>query len=248
MGDTAYRPAGYCPHCGYALDPGRCPECGSTVAGDELDAAPYGRRGHKLGAVGTGFAIAAVLAPPVWFGLSSDGPFLYVLSGRLFRAGFDRIHAGTVMDQPTIGKWYAIFSVFSGVGFTYMAAVRWFSHRRMRAGYWAYVVPAACVRACLLIILTMPFYWLLQYIHEVGFTTPRVCGLAYGLAGYVAIGGFLCWAARRPARRRASVPPNGVARGVLRDWLGNASWPAKNTRYSSPAEPRVPGCADRPGR
>lgn len=26
-----YRPAGYCPGCGYMLDPGRCPECGRDV-------------------------------------------------------------------------------------------------------------------------------------------------------------------------------------------------------------------------
>src|SRR5512134_2069255 len=41
MEDNAYKPAGYCPHCGYAIDPGVCPECGKTVAADELDSAPY---------------------------------------------------------------------------------------------------------------------------------------------------------------------------------------------------------------
>lgn len=41
MTDNAYKPAGYCPHCGYAIDPGVCPECGKNVAADELDSAPY---------------------------------------------------------------------------------------------------------------------------------------------------------------------------------------------------------------
>ena len=41
MTDNAYKPAGYCPHCGYAIDPGVCPECGKNVAADELDSVPY---------------------------------------------------------------------------------------------------------------------------------------------------------------------------------------------------------------
>jgi hypothetical protein len=41
MADNSYNPAGYCPHCGYAIDPGVCPECGKNVAADELDSAPY---------------------------------------------------------------------------------------------------------------------------------------------------------------------------------------------------------------
>ncbi len=31
QGEKGYRPAGFCPHCGYQLDPGRCPECGADV-------------------------------------------------------------------------------------------------------------------------------------------------------------------------------------------------------------------------
>jgi hypothetical protein len=206
MSKTTYRPAGYCPHCGYAIDPGVCSECGRTVAGDELDAAPYARRGRRLGAVGTVIILAVVLVPLAWFGFSRDGPFLYVLSGRLFTSGFDRIHAGLAMDQPTIGKWYFVFSVFSAATVPYMAVARWISHRRTRADYWAYVVPAAGACVCLLIILTVPFTWLLQYVHEMGFTRRRVYGLAYGIGGYVAILGFLYWAARRPRRCRVSAP------------------------------------------
>jgi hypothetical protein len=150
--------------------------------------------------------MAVVLIPLAWFGFSSDGPFPYVLSGHLFTGGFDRIHVGSALDQPTIGKWYFVFSVFSVAAIPYMAVARRISHRRTRAGYWAYVVPAAGVCVCLLIILTVPFTWLLQYIHEMGFTRRRVYGLAYGIGGYAAILGFLCWAARRPRRRRVSAP------------------------------------------
>jgi hypothetical protein len=41
MTDNAYKPAGYCPHCGYAIDPGVCSECGKNVTSDEVDSAPY---------------------------------------------------------------------------------------------------------------------------------------------------------------------------------------------------------------
>jgi len=41
MTDNAYQPAGYCPHCGYAIDPGVCPECGKAIVADELDRLPH---------------------------------------------------------------------------------------------------------------------------------------------------------------------------------------------------------------
>jgi len=163
--------------------------------------------------VGTAIIMVVVLVPLAWFGFSSDGPFLHVLSGHLFTGGFDRIHAGSVMDQPTIGKWYVLFGVFSAAAVPYMAVARWISDRRTRVGYWAYAGPAAGVCVCLLIILTMPFYWLLQYIHEMGFTRLRVYGLAYGVGGYLVILGFLYWAARRPRRRRVIAPNGGAAAG-----------------------------------
>jgi len=41
MSDNTYKPAGYCPHCGYAIDPGVCPECGKTVSPAEMDKKPH---------------------------------------------------------------------------------------------------------------------------------------------------------------------------------------------------------------
>lgn len=35
-----YQPAGYCPHCGYAMDAGTCPECGREVPRAELAKVP----------------------------------------------------------------------------------------------------------------------------------------------------------------------------------------------------------------
>ena len=34
--ETAYQPAGYCPKCGYAMDPGVCPECGAQIGARKL--------------------------------------------------------------------------------------------------------------------------------------------------------------------------------------------------------------------
>jgi len=42
--DRAGKPAGYCPHCDYAIDPGVCPECGHDVAPARLAAIPAARR------------------------------------------------------------------------------------------------------------------------------------------------------------------------------------------------------------
>ncbi len=39
-GQRDHQPAGYCPHCGYALDPGTCPECGKFVRGYQIRAVP----------------------------------------------------------------------------------------------------------------------------------------------------------------------------------------------------------------
>lgn len=36
MPEDAYTPAGYCPRCRYAMDPGKCPECGTVVTADQL--------------------------------------------------------------------------------------------------------------------------------------------------------------------------------------------------------------------
>ena len=40
MPDATYKPAGYCPRCGYALDPGKCPECGTVVMAEQLASRP----------------------------------------------------------------------------------------------------------------------------------------------------------------------------------------------------------------
>jgi len=48
MTDQAYKPAGYCPHCGYAIAPGVCSECGQNVAASELVSGPYWMKRRRI--------------------------------------------------------------------------------------------------------------------------------------------------------------------------------------------------------
>jgi len=41
MQNEPYKPAGYCPNCGYAIDPGTCPECGHEFTAHQLHRRPY---------------------------------------------------------------------------------------------------------------------------------------------------------------------------------------------------------------
>ncbi|MCI0499095.1 MAG: hypothetical protein L0Y36_05380 [Planctomycetales bacterium] len=115
------------------------------------------------------------------------GTFTYVLSGRIFNEGWNRIHAGTVLDQPTIGKWYFWFTVFTVVWLSYMALVRRFCVRRskLRHGIFAIAITILCL--FLVCLLTIPFWWLIQYIHAMGWTPKRFYGVLYAIAGYTAV-------------------------------------------------------------
>jgi hypothetical protein len=76
-GDESYRPRGYCPHCGYRMDPGECPECGRVATERQLDRRPFAGRhrrwARRVAIVTSIVAIAVVgwycwggLIPPVW--------------------------------------------------------------------------------------------------------------------------------------------------------------------------------------
>jgi len=161
---------------------------------------------RKIGPLGTAIFLAMALVLLASFAL---GPFLHVVSGDLFRSEFHRIHVGTVLDQPTIGKWFFLSALFAALAFPYAATARWMSDRSTRLGYWAFAVPTAALCLCLLSILTMPFWWLLQYIHAMGFTEMRIYGVVCGLLGYIVILGFLCWAVWPPNKKRK---PDGTGK------------------------------------
>lgn len=60
---SAYAPAGYCPNCGHAIDPGICPECGRHVAEPDLDTdIGRKRRRHRIRVLARLAALLFILA------------------------------------------------------------------------------------------------------------------------------------------------------------------------------------------
>ncbi|MCK5272619.1 MAG: hypothetical protein KAJ52_08570 [Sedimentisphaerales bacterium] len=153
----------------------------------------------KIGPWGTALFLTIALVALGSFAIS---PFLSVVSGRLFASHFSRAHIGGALDQPSLHKWYFLFVYFSAQVLPYVAIARWMSNRRTRLGYWTFAIPTVGLCLCLLSILTLPFYWCIQYIGAMGYTCVRVHGVAYGLAGYIVILVFLFWAVWVPNKKR----------------------------------------------
>jgi len=119
-----------------------------------------------------------------------------VLSGRIFGDSWDRIHAGFVLDQPTIGKWYFWFSVFTIFSLLYMSVLRKFCIQQSILRLWIFAIGLSVLCLFLVCLLTIPFFWLIQYIDAMGWTQKRFLGLLYGLSGYCVVFGFYVWAIR----------------------------------------------------
>jgi hypothetical protein len=112
---------------------------------------------------------------------------LGVLSGVLFQMPWNIVHAGFCMDQPTLGKWYFLSTVFCGMWmFCAFGASRicMSSSPTMRRVFASLTI---CGTFLYLLVLTVPFFWTLQYIHTMGFTHRRLIALAWGLVGYIII-------------------------------------------------------------
>jgi hypothetical protein len=120
--------------------------------------------------------------------------FTVVLSGRIFGDSWNRIHAGFSLDQPTIGKWYFWFTVFTVILLPYMGLVRRFCARRSKSRQWIFAVGLTILCLFLVCLLTIPFFWQIQYIDAMGITAKRVAGLFYGIVGYLVVLGFYVWA------------------------------------------------------
>ena len=148
---------------------------------------------HKTGPLATAVFLTM---PLLGFGWSALGPVHYVLSGQLFASGFDRAHRG---------PWFVYFACFGAFVYACVASARWMSDRTTRLGYWAFAIPSVVLVLSTLSMLTIPFYWLLQYIDAMGYTDRRAAGVAYSLAAYVVVLAFACWAVWPPKRREISV-------------------------------------------
>ena len=148
---------------------------------------------RRIGTV-TGFILMlTLLLLLIWLTHASSTyaslPFL--INGRAFMIGFE-------YPSGPIRQWYIGITAFLTIAIPYTVIARCFSHRKTRFAYWSFAIPTAVLYVYLLIILTIPFSWLIQYIDRMGSTPRRMHALWYGLGGYIVIAAFLYWALRRP--------------------------------------------------
>ena len=192
---------------------GRC--CG-TFGGSMTKLRPFLRRlHHRVGWFGVSLLMLPILG---WVWLAAREPAIsvfnggvpyYVLSGKLFSEPFNIVHAGFVMDQPTIGKWLFWFSFMALSSLPYVTVVRWLADRKTPAGRFAYGIWVAVFCVLLWCMLSWPLCWLIQYVCSMGITPRRILGLVYAVAGGLLLIGFVLWGFRNPNRNDAGAQPNG---------------------------------------
>ena len=135
----------------------------------------------------------------------------YLLSGEVFRDQFNTIHAGFVLDQPTIGKWLFWFTCMTVTSMPLTLLVRALTDRKCKWAWSVFAIANVALGICLISMLSWPLIWLGQYIHSMGFTIRRVFGLLYGGMAGAGVLGFIAWSIRRPPReQRDAVKPGTV--------------------------------------
>jgi len=95
MSDKTYKPAGYCPHCGYAIDPGVCSECGKNVNADELDSVPYWVTRRRLVKRAVLVLILLSLAVGGWYVYARTNWIIWVPTRILLGLSWDENSRGT---------------------------------------------------------------------------------------------------------------------------------------------------------
>ena len=172
---------------------------------------------HRISWLGISFLMLPIL---VWVWLAAREPFIsvfngtvpdYVMSGRLLSEKFDKVHAGFVLDQPTIGKWLFWFSVMAASSLPCAAAVGWLGDRGRKGGYVAFGLSVTILCVFLLCILSWPLLWLIQYVWSMGFTPGRVYGLLYAAVGGLLVIAFLSWTFKKAKEREAKPAGAGDA-------------------------------------
>jgi hypothetical protein len=132
-----------------------------------------------------------------------------VLGGALFKAPWHIAHAGFSMDQPTIGKWYFWSTVFSGAWVLFTLGASRICMSSSAAIRRVFALLTTCGTSLYLLVLTVPFFWTLQYIHTMGFTHRRLIALAWGLVGYIIIVMLSGILVRRVLKNRREIEPEG---------------------------------------
>lgn len=100
-----------------------------------------------------------------------------------------------------IHRWYFLGTMFIVISIPYTVIARCLSHRKTPLAYWSFVIPTVAFYLYWLIIWTIPFSCLIQYINTMGSTSKRIHGLWYSLGGYIVILGFMWWIVRKPKEK-----------------------------------------------
>jgi hypothetical protein len=119
-------------------------------------------------------------------------PFLSLLSGRFLSDRVDpySLYNAYRLTPITIKQWFHVFVIFAAVIIPHLAVAQWISNRNTSLGYWVFAICKGALHICMLCILTLPYYWLIQYTVSMGITFKRILGLLFGLVGYVALFGL----------------------------------------------------------
>lgn len=157
---------------------------------------------HRVGWLGISVLMIPILG---WVWLVASDPVhfvfsggVFVLIGELFSKPFDIIHAGSTLDQPTIGKWLFWFTVMAISALPYSLLIRWLSDRTKARAYIVYAIFSVVLGIFLLCILSFPFLLLIQYIYSMGVTPRRIHGMIYAVIGGILTIGFIAVAFRKP--------------------------------------------------
>ncbi|MEI7901450.1 MAG: hypothetical protein WCK89_14465 [bacterium] len=163
--------------------------------------------GSKVGTLVACSLMFTALLLLIWLmnGSSTHASFQNLFSGRAFSLYF---------ANPTvpIKAWYQLTSAFLAVAGLLTALARWVLQKISRSDCWCFVIPTVVMWLYLLLIWTMPVYWLVHYVADMGPTLRRINGLVYGLIGYVVIFGFMLWSVWPWIQKKSNKPPNGTAR------------------------------------
>jgi hypothetical protein len=160
---------------------------------------PRNGTGHGAGSVATAVIMSVVLVPLAWLTLGLPpmpfSPLFSIVSGELFTHRVVPYESNIfhTITPFVIRNFFHYFAMIAAPTLLYLAGARWISDRSTTSGHRAFAVPAAAICACLLVLLTTPFFWLVQYTWSMGLTQARMLGLLCGIGSYGVILGFLWW-------------------------------------------------------
>ena len=98
-----------------------------------------------------------------------------LITGRAFICSFQ-------YPAYAIRYWYFLVTFFLAIALTFTTLARFLTHRKTRFAHFSFVIPTLALYLYMLVILTIPFSWLIQYINNMGFTyslSPRAAYLTH---------------------------------------------------------------------